>query len=121
MLPGSRGVVLSAAGLLGAWVAGKVPDAMLLGPDEESAPWVVRAARQGAEALGKQWASAAPLLDRVSTDTGWLVPPTMEAQPVLTRASAVRVRSARYCFFISLVSFSLWMVFLIWPTNLGCN
>jgi ribose-phosphate pyrophosphokinase len=53
VLPGSRGVVLSAAGLLGAWVAGKVPDAMLLGPDEESAPWVVRAARQGAEALGK--------------------------------------------------------------------
>jgi len=40
VLPGSRGVALSAAGLLGAWAARNVPDPLLLGPDEESAPWV---------------------------------------------------------------------------------
>jgi ribose-phosphate pyrophosphokinase len=53
VLPGSRAVVLSAAGLLGAWAARQVPRALLLGPDEESAPWVERAARQGAAALGQ--------------------------------------------------------------------
>ena len=44
---------LSAAGLLGAWVARNVPEALLLGPDEESAPWVGRAAQDGATALGR--------------------------------------------------------------------
>ena len=53
VLPGSRGVVVSATGLLGVWVARHVPAALLLGPDEESAPWLRRAAQDGAGALGQ--------------------------------------------------------------------
>jgi len=44
ILPGSRGLALTAAPLLGAWVAQHVPDALLLGPDEESQQWVAVAA-----------------------------------------------------------------------------
>ena len=44
VLPGRRGVCLSAASLLGAWVARQVPAALLVGPDEESAQWVHQAA-----------------------------------------------------------------------------
>jgi len=44
VVPGRRGVALTAAHLLGAWVARQVPGAMLLGPDEEAAQWVQRAA-----------------------------------------------------------------------------
>lgn len=53
VMPAGRGVSLSAAGLLGAWAARQVRDVLLLGPDEESAPWVGRAARDGAAALGR--------------------------------------------------------------------
>lgn len=42
---GRRAVALSAAGLLGDWVARRVRDAILLGPDEEAAQWVDAAAR----------------------------------------------------------------------------
>jgi len=45
VVPGRRGVALTAAPLLAAFVAARVPDALLLGPDEESAQWVQRAAR----------------------------------------------------------------------------
>jgi ribose-phosphate pyrophosphokinase len=38
-------VALSAAGLLGAYVAGLVPDPLLLGPDEEAGQWVRLAAQ----------------------------------------------------------------------------
>jgi ribose-phosphate pyrophosphokinase len=48
VLPGRRGVVLSAAALLGALVAREVPGALLLAPDEEAEPWVRAAARAGA-------------------------------------------------------------------------
>lgn len=48
VLPGRRAVALSAAPLLGRWVAGQVPGAMLLGPDEESLQWVRAAAREQA-------------------------------------------------------------------------
>jgi hypothetical protein len=34
--------------------------------------------------------SAEPLLARVSTDTGWLVPLTIEAQPVVSKVIAIR-------------------------------
>jgi len=44
VVPGRRGLALTAAPLLGAWVAGQVPGALLLGPDEEAAQWVRRAA-----------------------------------------------------------------------------
>ncbi len=40
-----RGVALSAAPLLGAWVAQQVPQALLLGPDEEALQWVAEAGR----------------------------------------------------------------------------
>ena len=44
VLPGRRGVALSAAALLGAWAARHAHSPVLLGPDEEAAPWVRRAA-----------------------------------------------------------------------------
>jgi len=45
VMPGCRSRALSAAPLLGAWVARQVPGALLLGPDEESAQWVGAAGR----------------------------------------------------------------------------
>ena len=45
MPAGCRGVALSAAPLLGAWVAAQVPGALLLGPDEEALQWVAEAGR----------------------------------------------------------------------------
>jgi ribose-phosphate pyrophosphokinase len=48
VVPGRRGVALGAAPVLGAWIAGQVPQALLIGPDEESAQWVgVAAAAHG--------------------------------------------------------------------------
>lgn len=44
VLPGRRGVALSAAPALGRYIAGRVPGALLLGPDEEAAQWVQAAA-----------------------------------------------------------------------------
>jgi ribose-phosphate pyrophosphokinase len=50
VLPGRRGVALSAAALLGEWAARHALRPILLGPDEEAAPWVQRAAlAQGLE------------------------------------------------------------------------
>lgn len=43
VMPGCRSRSLSAAPLLGAWVAGQVPGALLLGPDEEALQWVAAA------------------------------------------------------------------------------
>jgi ribose-phosphate pyrophosphokinase len=48
VLPGRRGVALSAAPLLGHFVAREVPGALLLAPDEEAGRWV----RAAAEAPG---------------------------------------------------------------------
>lgn len=45
VMPGCRTVAVTAAGLLGEWVAARVPGALLLGPDEESAQWVTVAGR----------------------------------------------------------------------------
>jgi ribose-phosphate pyrophosphokinase len=45
VMPGCEAMSLSAAGLLGAWVAQQVSEPMMLGPDEESAPWVRDAAQ----------------------------------------------------------------------------
>ncbi len=45
VVPGRRGVALTAAPLLGGFVAQQVPGALLLGPDEEAAQWVSVAAR----------------------------------------------------------------------------
>jgi ribose-phosphate pyrophosphokinase len=50
VLPGRRGMALSAAALLGAWAARHASRPILLGPDEEAAPWVRSAAlAQGLE------------------------------------------------------------------------
>lgn len=43
VMPGCRSLSLSAAPLLGAWVAQQVPGALLLGPDEEALQWVAAA------------------------------------------------------------------------------
>ena len=45
VMPGCRSLALSAALLLGAWVAQQVPGALLLGPDEEALQWVAAAGR----------------------------------------------------------------------------
>lgn len=45
VMPGCRSLALSAAPLLGAWVAQQVPGALLLGPDEEAGQWVAAAGR----------------------------------------------------------------------------
>lgn len=47
VMPAGRGVALSAAPLLGRWIATQVADAVLVGPDEESGQWVAEAARAG--------------------------------------------------------------------------
>ena len=48
VVPGRRGLALTAAPLLGAFVAGQLPNAVLLGPDEEAGQWVrVAAAAHG--------------------------------------------------------------------------
>ena len=48
VVPGRRGLALSAAPLLGDFVAGQLPNAVLLGPDEEAGQWVrVAAAAHG--------------------------------------------------------------------------
>ncbi len=44
VLPGRRGVAVSAAGLIGDFVAARLPEALLLGPDEEAGQWVRAAA-----------------------------------------------------------------------------
>jgi ribose-phosphate pyrophosphokinase len=44
VLPGRRGIALTAAPLLGAWIAAQRPGALLLGPDEEAVQWVRAAA-----------------------------------------------------------------------------
>jgi ribose-phosphate pyrophosphokinase len=46
-VPGTRAVNLDAAPLLGEYAASKYDSPLLLGPDEESAPWVEAAARAG--------------------------------------------------------------------------
>jgi len=43
VMPGCRNQALTAAPLLGAWVAQQVPGALLLGPDEEALQWVAAA------------------------------------------------------------------------------
>jgi ribose-phosphate pyrophosphokinase len=47
VVPGRRGVALTAAPLLGEFVASRVPGALLLGPDEEAGQWVRVAAAAG--------------------------------------------------------------------------
>ena len=48
VLPGRRGLALSAAPLLGGFVVRQVPDALLLAPDEEAGRWVRAAAEAAA-------------------------------------------------------------------------
>lgn len=55
VMPGCQAVVLSAAALVGAWVAQQVSDPLLLGPDEESAQWVRVAAQACAPAADHGW------------------------------------------------------------------
>ncbi len=46
VVPGRRGIALTASSLLGRWVAAQVPGALLVAPDEEADQWVAAAARQ---------------------------------------------------------------------------
>ncbi len=56
VMPAGCGMALSAARLLGEWVAAQVPGALLIGPDEESAQWVSEAAKAGGlrHAIGRK-------------------------------------------------------------------
>lgn len=56
VMPAGQGVALSAAALLGRWIADRAPGAVLVGPDEESGQWVAEAARAGAlsHAVGRK-------------------------------------------------------------------
>ncbi|NRF66755.1 ribose-phosphate diphosphokinase [Aquincola sp. S2] len=45
VMPGCRAVSVTAARALGAWVQREVPQALLLGPDEEALQWVAEAGR----------------------------------------------------------------------------
>lgn len=56
VMPAGTGLALSAAPLLGEWIASQVPGALLIGPDEESAQWVREAGRAGglAHAVGRK-------------------------------------------------------------------
>lgn len=45
VMPGCRTRALTAARVLGEWVAQRVPDALLIGPDEEALQWVGEAGR----------------------------------------------------------------------------
>jgi len=47
VMPKGAGVALSAAPVLGRWIAARVPGALLIGPDEESGQWVREAAQAG--------------------------------------------------------------------------
>jgi ribose-phosphate pyrophosphokinase len=55
VMPGCRAVSLSAAALIGAWVAQRVSQPLLLGPDEESAQWVSEAARASSPPACHGW------------------------------------------------------------------
>jgi ribose-phosphate pyrophosphokinase len=55
VMPGSRGIAVSAARLIGAWVARRVNQPLLLGPDEESAQWVSEAARACSPVADHAW------------------------------------------------------------------
>lgn len=57
VVPGRCGIALSAAPLLGAWIAEHAPGALLLGPDEESLQWV----RAAAQANGMAYAVCSKL------------------------------------------------------------
>ncbi|MEF7612770.1 ribose-phosphate diphosphokinase [Aquincola sp. MAHUQ-54] len=52
VLPGCRCITASAAGALGEHAARRLGDPLLLGPDEESLPWVHAAARAGGACRG---------------------------------------------------------------------
>ncbi len=56
VMPPGVGLALSAAGLLGRWIADQVPGALLVGPDEESGQWVADAAKAGGldHAIGRK-------------------------------------------------------------------
>jgi len=87
VMPAGRGVSLSAAGLLGAWAARQVRDVLLLGPDEESAPWVRCAARDGATAAGRS-RSTTPAASSSAAATATCASPCRPAW---------RCRAARWC------------------------
>jgi ribose-phosphate pyrophosphokinase len=55
VMPGCEATSLTAAALLGAWVAQQVSEPLLLGPDEESAPWVRDAAHASTPTAEHGW------------------------------------------------------------------
>ncbi len=74
VMPGCQAVALSAAALLGAWVAQQVRRPTLLGPDEESAQWVREAARACAPVAEYGWCLKQRNGDR---DVAITLPPTL--------------------------------------------
>lgn len=75
VVPGRRGLAVSAAALIGTHVAACVPGALLLGPDEEAGQW----ARVAAQAGGLQ-AAVCHKLRRGDRDVQVALPPGMALQ-----------------------------------------
>jgi ribose-phosphate pyrophosphokinase len=74
VMPGCQAVALSAAALLGAWVAQQVSHPLLLGPDEESAQWVREAAQACTPMADHGWCLKQRNGDR---DVAVTLPPTL--------------------------------------------
>lgn len=75
VMPGCRAVSLSAAALIGTWVAQHVSRPLLLGPDEESAQWVREAARASLPGADHGWCVKQRRGDR---DVEITLPPTLD-------------------------------------------
>jgi len=75
VMPDCRAVSLSAAKLIGGWVAQRVPHPLLLGPDEESAQWVREAAGACSPAAEHGWCRKQRFGDR---DVHVVLPPAMD-------------------------------------------
>ncbi|MDL2336918.1 MAG: ribose-phosphate diphosphokinase [Pseudomonadota bacterium] len=77
VMPACRAVSLSAATLIGEWVAQQVSRPLLLGPDEESEPWVREAARACSPAADHGWCVKQRRGDR---DVEVVLPPALNCK-----------------------------------------
>lgn len=77
VMPDCRAVSLSAAPLIGAWLAARVREPLLLGPDAESAAWVRAAAQARTPAADHAWCRKQRLGDR---DVRIFLPPGFDCR-----------------------------------------
>jgi ribose-phosphate pyrophosphokinase len=103
VLPGRCGLALSAAPLLGEWAARHARQPILLGPDEEAAPWVSSAARaQGLDhgtcvkqrSGDREVAVALPALDFTGREVVLIDDVASTGRTLAVTAAALRRRGA---------------------------